>query len=192
MNVALQSSGAYIETDWQRHLYAHFDAFLPCTRSVADIVNCCFGHDSNRRLESWFKSLSIGEQTRRKEFTKQFQAERKNFDNHLLTKVRNVTVHRAGHPPIEVAFTGFWGVRYESNPTVRLSMNEVKPPDGSNMGWLNQSMPLRPKWEDFQIGGKNLFSACNEYIQDAKDLVNKARNIASIVHGLNPLSNPPA
>lgn len=190
--VALQISGTNIETDWQRHLYAYFDAFLPCVRSVADIVNCCFGHDTNGRLKNWFNSLLIDEQTRRKDFTKKFEAERKSFDNHLLTKARDVTAHRAGYPPIEVAFTGLWGVRYESNPTIRLSMNEVKPSDGSNMDWLNQPMPLRPNGEDFQIGGKNLFSACNEYIQDAKDLVSKARNISSIVHGINPLSDPPA
>jgi hypothetical protein len=192
MTTALQSSGAYIEHDWQRYLYAHFDAFLPCTRSVADIINCCFGHDRNPRMKSWFDGLPVDEQRRRKLFTKQFHVERKSFDDNYLTKARDVSVHRAGYPPLTIAFTGFWGVRHVSNPTIRLSMNEVKPPDGSNMGWLNQSMPLRPNWQDFQIGGRNLFEACQEYVQDATDLVSKARNIANSVHGSSSLADPPA
>jgi hypothetical protein len=182
-----------IDHDWQLNLYAHFDAFLPCTRSVAEIINCCFGKDDgSREMRDWFKKLSVDEQNRREHFTKLFQVERAKFDSHFLTKARNVTVHRAGHPPVTVAFNGFWGVRYQSNPTTRLPSHEVRPSDGSDMGWLGEALPVLPNGNDFEIGGRNLFSSCSEYIADAKDLLSKARTVAGAVHGSNPLTDPPA
>ena len=191
MTVALQASGSYIELDWQRHLYAHLDALLPCVRSVADIINCCFGHDTNSKMKAWFDGLPIDEQDRRKQFTARFQPERQTLDDHVLTKERDVSVHRAGYPDLKVAFTGFFGVRYQANPTIRLNSTDVQQDDAA-MGWLGQPIDLRPMEKDFEIGGLNLFAACNQYIQAAKDVLDKARAIASNVHGSKPLTNPPA
>jgi hypothetical protein len=49
--VALEASGAIIDTQWQRSFYAHFDAFLSAARSVAEVIRCCFGAD--RVMKAW-------------------------------------------------------------------------------------------------------------------------------------------
>jgi hypothetical protein len=41
INVALQASGAIIDTDWQRSFYAYLDAFLSTARSVPEIIQSC-------------------------------------------------------------------------------------------------------------------------------------------------------
>jgi hypothetical protein len=56
INVALQSAGAIVNTGWRRSFYAYLDAFLSATRSVVEVINCCFGHDPHRQLKSWFNS----------------------------------------------------------------------------------------------------------------------------------------
>jgi hypothetical protein len=45
INVALQASGAIIDTGWRRSFYAYLDAFLSTARSVPEIIQCCFGVD---------------------------------------------------------------------------------------------------------------------------------------------------
>jgi hypothetical protein len=53
-DVALEASGAIIGTGWQRSFYAHLDAFLSATRSVAEVIKCCFGVDSSPKMTTWF------------------------------------------------------------------------------------------------------------------------------------------
>ena len=72
-NVAQQTSGAIIDTGWQRSFYAHLDAFLSAARSVAEIVKCCFGVDQHWAMKAWFDTQPADEQHRRREFTKQFE-----------------------------------------------------------------------------------------------------------------------
>jgi hypothetical protein len=40
---AMAESGAIVETDRRRSIYPHFDAFLAATRSIPQIIQCCFG-----------------------------------------------------------------------------------------------------------------------------------------------------
>src|SRR5689334_2896450 len=70
INAVLQSTGAIIDTQWQRSFYAYFDAFLAMTRSVPEIVHACFGHDGGSKdMKRWYAALDGGEQTRRDAFT---------------------------------------------------------------------------------------------------------------------------
>jgi hypothetical protein len=38
------------EHEWQRPFYAHLDAFLSAARSIPELIQCCFGHDGDRRM----------------------------------------------------------------------------------------------------------------------------------------------
>ena len=79
-NVALQASGAILDTGWQRSFYAHLDAFLSATRSVPEIIQCCFGVDEGHpTMRSWFANLPQTERLRRRDFKKQFKTSYDSF-----------------------------------------------------------------------------------------------------------------
>jgi hypothetical protein len=42
-NVALEASAAILATNWEKSFYPHLDAFLSTTRSIPEIIQCCFG-----------------------------------------------------------------------------------------------------------------------------------------------------
>jgi hypothetical protein len=65
MNVVLQSAGAIIDTRWQRSFYACLDAFLEMSRSVPEVINCCFGEDTSPAMRGWFYGLDRTEESRR-------------------------------------------------------------------------------------------------------------------------------
>ena len=48
--------------EWHRPFYSHLDAFLTAPRSIPELIQCCFGHDLDRRMEDWFSKLSADEQ----------------------------------------------------------------------------------------------------------------------------------
>jgi hypothetical protein len=76
---------------WERSFYARLDAFLVMTRSVPEVINCCFGKDTaTREMRSWFVSLPAAEQTRRSEFLTQFESDYDNFRNLPLSKERKL------------------------------------------------------------------------------------------------------
>jgi hypothetical protein len=56
LGAALESMGVIVDDGWHRAFYAHLDAFLSATRSLPEIIQCCFGVD--RRLSGWLKSLN--------------------------------------------------------------------------------------------------------------------------------------
>jgi hypothetical protein len=59
-NVALQASGAIIDSAWQRSFYAYLDALLSTARSVPEIIQCCFGVDRRPpEMKEWFKKLLV-------------------------------------------------------------------------------------------------------------------------------------
>ena len=65
-NVALEAAGAIIDTSWQRSIYAHLDAFLSVTRSIPEIIQCCFSVDlANREMTKWYNTLTSDERNRR-------------------------------------------------------------------------------------------------------------------------------
>ena len=70
-SAALESSGTIIGFDWQS-IYAYLDAFLGITRSVPEVVNCCFGHDTSPKMATWFAKLPSEEQTRRLNFSRTY------------------------------------------------------------------------------------------------------------------------
>jgi hypothetical protein len=61
--VLMALTGAFDAFTWQREFYAHLDAFLSATRSVPEIIVCCFGRDQHRKMRAWFNNLSAGEKT---------------------------------------------------------------------------------------------------------------------------------
>jgi hypothetical protein len=95
-NVALEASGAIIDTGWQRSFYAHFDAFLSAVRSIPQIIKFCFGVDTHPSRK--FDQLPAEEQVRRREFQRQFGPHLKAFDQLLVSTSRHISEHRTGSP----------------------------------------------------------------------------------------------
>ena len=191
MNAALEASGVILTTNWQRALYAHLDAFLSTTRSVPEIINCCFGQDSSQQMKSWFDKLSPDEQDRRRDFSKQFKANHVKFRAHDLSQARHVSEHRKGYAPVEVAIKGFFGVVYTGSPVKPVPTSETRVIDNPEYAFLAKPMPLRPSWQDFTIDGKPLFDECGAYLERARTLIAEARTISAKVHG-NKALMPPA
>jgi hypothetical protein len=192
MNVALEASGAIIDTGWQRSFYPYFDAFLTAARSVPEIINACFGADlGSREMATWFQGLDHDEQDRRCAFTGQFNDRRRTFGNLPLSKARNISVHRTGVAPVTVATTGFFGVTYTGGPTSPIPSTETRQIDDPNLPFLAKPSPLRPMYSDFYFDGQKLEPMCRDYIESAQALVNDARTVVQQVHGYNTLSAPP-
>jgi hypothetical protein len=192
MNVALEASGAIIGTDWQRSLYAHFDALLSAARSVPWIIQCCFGEDrANRVMSDWFDERSPDEKARRREFNKQFKKARDVFDGLILSKARDISVHRTGFAAVSGKIKGFFGVVYDSSPVKSVPMSETRHIDDPNFAFLARPMPVRPMWTDFYIDGQPLVAVCRDYVDGARTVVTEARKIFNQVHGSNSLSSPP-
>src|SRR5882672_5777776 len=103
-----QSTGAIIGTQWQAAFYAYLDAFLAMSRSVPEVITCCFGEDRSIAMKSWFKGLDAAEQSRRRAFSAQFETGYSTFRALPLSTARNITLHRTGHPPVEVRITGLF------------------------------------------------------------------------------------
>src|SRR5262245_61161569 len=76
---------------WRQSLEPHLDALLAATRSVPEIVQCCFGYDRHPRLEPWWLGLSADEQDRRREFSKEFKPHRGAFLDLPLSHARDVS-----------------------------------------------------------------------------------------------------
>ncbi|MFZ0840906.1 MAG: hypothetical protein WAM77_25880, partial [Xanthobacteraceae bacterium] len=156
-SAALDSSGTIRGFNWQS-IYAYLDAFLGITRSVPEVVNCCFGHDTSPKMATWFDKLPPEEQTRRRNFSNQFRADRQRFLDHALSNERNVSLHRTGIPSVVVAHTGFFGVTYVGGPSNPIPLTETRPlPEGDPHAWVAKPIQVTPSWKDFTIDGKPLF-----------------------------------
>jgi hypothetical protein len=187
---AQEAAGAIVDTGWQRSLYAHFDAFLSATRSLAEIVKCCFGFDDHRTMKDWFDLLPAEEKDRRRQFWKQFQVHYARFCGSPLGAARRVSEHRIGYPPVTVTISGMFGVTYTGGPASRVPISEtrqhIEPP------FMSRPIPVRPNWADFDIEGQNLFRACEDHLNSASALMTEARRIAEQVHGTHSLTHPPS
>src|SRR6266853_3659734 len=126
INAVLESYGTIIDTGWQRSFYAHFDAFLSATRSVAEIIKCCFGVDDHRAMTTWFDQLPAEEQDRRRAFWKQFQSHYELFCKRPLCAARRVSEHRTGYPPVTVTIEGMFGT-YIGGPATVVPSSEIQP-----------------------------------------------------------------
>jgi hypothetical protein len=67
INVALQASGALIDTGCQRSFYAYLDAFLSAARSILEIIQCCFGADlGHPDMKQWFENELLDDERARR------------------------------------------------------------------------------------------------------------------------------
>ncbi|RZI42394.1 hypothetical protein EGT07_14380 [Herbaspirillum sp. HC18] len=190
--VLVSSPGTAIGTQWQRELYANFDAFLAMARSVPEIINFCFGKDAscdNKKnpMHGWFNSLDATERTRRTDFSSDFKnAGYDSFKQLSLSNARNITLHRQGYPAATFTISGHFGV-VSGTPVNHVP--ETHAPAGSSPN--QQLLPLQPTPADFTIDGKPLFDECKAYLRDVGKLVKEAREIFSRVHGSAMVTPPP-
>jgi len=188
-SVAVQASGAIIDTGWQRSFYAHFDAFLSTTRSVAEIIKCCFGVDDHRAVKEWLEDLPPEEQDRRREFSKEFQSHYELFCKRPLCAARRVSEHRTGYAQVKVTIEGMFGT-YIGGPVTVVPISETRQHIDPPLGAM--PLPVQPNWADFDIEGKSLFPACQDHLNSAGALIAEARRIAEKVHGSCSLTHPPS
>jgi len=191
-SVAMQAGGAIIDTGWQRSIYPHLDAFLSTTRSIPEIIQCCFGvDDRNREIRDWFDKLSPDEQDRRRQFKRQFGDDYRGFRSLRMSKVRHITEHRTGVAPATVTIKGSFGDTHKGSPTQPVPTSETRQIDNPNLAFLAKPQSIQPRWNDFEFEGKPLFAACHEHLNAASALVEKGRQIADVVHSTKQVSIPP-
>jgi len=193
--VVLESSGALIGGNWHRAFYAHLDAFLSSSRSVPELIRCCFGVDDRlRKMKDWFDALHPDEQKRRREFGHKFKSEYEAFLALPLGTARHISEHRTGVLPVTVTVTGRFGLTYFGSPTKPIPMSEMRelPPESNMPPGMAKPIPLRPMWMDFDIDGKPLFETCRDYLDRARAVVDQARALAQEVHGATKLTQPPS
>jgi hypothetical protein len=102
--------GAILDTGWQRSFYAYFDAFLSAARAIPEIIQCCFGHDRDSRMQVWFAALPSNEQMRRKQFRCSFQPAYDAFRALPMGNARHISEHRRGFPQVDVSISDLFGV----------------------------------------------------------------------------------
>jgi hypothetical protein len=199
MAAVLESTGAIIDTRWQETFYAQVDSFLAQVRSVPEVIESCFGADcGSRPMREWFDRLPLAEQTRRQTFSDQFQADRKAFRTHRLTNERNISEHRLGFPSVEGKVIGPFGDVHAASPVKRVPTAESRrfgdPGNDPALQWAATQPPqaIRPKWDQFTIGGKPLFDECCAYLTTAQQIADRARGIAQRVHGSDTVTTPPS
>jgi hypothetical protein len=190
LNVALEASGAIIDTGWQRSFYAYFDAFLSATRSIPEILQCCFGYDRDNRMKMWFDALPPDEQQRRHDFTARFEPALQTFRALHLGKARHRSQHRRGFAQVDVEISDWFGVMHAGGSIERLPSARSRQIDDPNLAFLARPTPLRPTWTDFTINGLPLFEECTKYLEAAKSLVDDARKVVDSVHGNDNLTEP--
>ena len=184
--VVLESSGALIGGNWHRAFYAHLDAFLSSSRSVPELIRCCFGVDDRpRKMKDWFDALRPDEQKRRREFGQKFKSEYEAFRALPLGTARHISEHRTGVLPVAVTVTGRFGLTYIGGPTKPIPTSEMRelPLESNIPPGIVRPIPVRPMWTDFEIDGKPLFETCRDYLDRARVLVDQARALAEKAHG---------
>lgn len=190
---------------WSPKFYYHLDAFLAATRSVDLVITTTFGIDKLLK-KRWTDNLETLERTKRKSFQDAYDLIAVPFRTHLLTHIRNVSIHRSGTPSVVVAVLGQWGVYYCGGPTQSLPTFEE--PQQLTTADPNHPPPLRmnpmkrgiePEPNEFLfhevlLDDKSLnhplFPKCTEYLQSASELVDEAKKLAEQVH-TQPVTPPP-
>ena len=193
MEAVLESHGQISDIRWQDAFYAHYDAFVSTTRSVAQILQCCFGHDEYRVLKKWFENLPEDEQTRRRDFRVRFDPYFKEFGEHPLGTARHMSEHRRGFAPLQVVIMGFSGTFHVGSPTDQIPASETRHIEEPELQFLARPRRVQPHWSDFYTdNGQPLYDACKEYLASAENLVAQARTICNDVHGSSSLTVPPS
>ena len=193
-HVAQMAAGAIIGSVWQNRFYAHFDAFLSTTRSIPEIIQCCFGEDQSRAMASWLKGLAADERRRRADFRRAFTRAYDQFRALPLSNTRHVIEHRTGVAPVEVAVVTFFGVTHVGGPTKRVPDSEIRTALDPELQWMMETRPIEvptPNWQDFKVDGQPLFATVQAYLNAAGTLVGVARVLATTAHGTSNLTAPP-
>jgi len=197
------STGAVVGHPWQRKFYHHLDAFLAITRSVPDIVRCCFGiDDSSKPMRRWLSSVGPAEIARRKAFQRKFDKLFMDFKQLPLSGARNITLHRSGVAPVEVQITGMWGV-YTGGPLQRVPESETPTVVAGNdpalmVASMQPPQSIEPRASDFSLivataSGPikiDLFPECKKFLEEARNLVEEARKICQAEHGSAKITPP--
>jgi hypothetical protein len=201
MRAIRAGTGALALNRWQATFWAHLDAFMVALNSVPDVITSWCGLDQSRRMKSFYASLLVAEIDRRKNFDQAFKAHRRNFIDLALREARNVSVHRTGTPPVEVAVVGRFGVHI-GGPIQLIPSSETRQivaGDDPALQLLAASelpSPIEPKWSDFElitpIGRLPLEEELKKYLTAAKDLIAEARQIYKTIHATNPITCPPS
>jgi hypothetical protein len=190
---------------WDPKFYYHLDAFLAATRSVDLVITTTFGIDKLLK-KRWTDNLKTLERTKRKSFQDSYDLIAVPFRTHLLTHIRNVSIHRSGTPSVEVAVLGRYGTLHRGGPTQNLSTFEepqqltVADPNHPPPIWMNpMKRAIEPGPDDFVVRevlpdssphDYPLFPKCTEYLQSASELVDEAKILAEQVH-TQPVTPPP-
>ena len=150
---AIVSTGVIVDHPWQRRFYHHLDAFLAMSRSVPEIIRCCFGVDPMMR--AWLSGLKPPEQTRRRAFQAQLRPLSQTFTTMPLSGARNISLHRTGVPPVEVHVIGRWGP-YSGGPLTSIPQSEILPTVAGNdpaLQWAatQPPQPVQPGASDFLL-----------------------------------------
>src|SRR5438128_1113714 len=177
--VALESAGVVFGRGWARPFYAHLDAFLSASRSVPELIRCCFGIDlGGRTTKDWFDALDPDEQKRRREFGDKFKQHYAALRALPLGTARHIGEHRTGFPPVTVTVAGRLGIIYEGSPIKAIPTSETRelPPE---YAWMSRPIPVEaPNWKDFDIDGRPLFETCRDYLDRAGTVISQARALA--------------
>jgi hypothetical protein len=182
-----EAAGVDMGFEWELAFYAHLDAFLSATRSIPEILQCCFGVD--KRWKEW-PNLSPAEQIRRRQFRDEFKAAYEEFRDLDLGEARHISEHRRGYPPVEARVKGFFGVTHVGGPIKKVPRSETRQIDDPQFAWLLKPRAVLPNWRDFTIDGKLLYDECKNYLTRAENLIEQARVVAERVHGNEILTFP--
>ena len=190
---------------WAPKFYYHLDAFLTATRSVDLVITPTFGIDILLK-KRWTDNLETLERTKRESFQDAYDLIAVPFRAHPLTHNRNVSIHRSGTPSVKVAILGRYGIHYSGGPTQILPTFEqpqqltAADPNHPPPKYMNPMIiAIEPGPDDFVVqeampNGSSrdhpLFTSCENYLQSACQLVEKAKSLAVQVH-THPLTPPP-
>lgn len=186
---AMGASGTIIGNRWQLPFYAHLDAFLAATRSVPEIIRCCFGVDHNKNVEGWFKGLEEEEKGRRRRFNSHFAVHVNEFQKLPLSKARDISLHRTGYPPATIEVSSMFGVVHLGTPIEHAPEFESQAFRG--LPFQSNSYATRPNWSGFKIVGGPLFETCQDHLAKTQALIAESRRVANLVHGTCVVSLPP-
>lgn len=117
---------------WHLSFYPHLDAFLSVTRSIPEIIQCCFGVDTLAKvrknkapktvMQKWFANQPSEERRRRQKFEAQFKQAYDSFRKLSLSHMRNITLHRTGLAPVKVEVSDRFGVTHVGGPTTPIPL----------------------------------------------------------------------
>lgn len=206
-HIAAQMScpGTIVGHIWQPEFDSEFNAFLSTAKSVPDIILHRFGHDTYGENQVWLSGLDQGEQSRRKNFDKQFRQKMGQFHSHPLTAERNATIHHSGVANWKVSVKGWYGT-YTGDALNLLPSCELRPmepnapPEHAFAASQSCPLPVVPNRNDFflEITASNgsqsrrpLFRECQTYLSMADGLLADARALFKAIHEGHTFTLPP-